>query len=66
MAAARKTATGRRMGSVCLCLTLPVLQGMENVLLPPRPAQLFCCTQADSHPGEMILEEAHPAKYLFY
>jgi len=54
--------------SACASLSclFPMLGGMENVLLPPRPAQLLCCTQADSHPGEMILEEAHPAKYLFY
>lgn len=30
------------------------------------PAQLLCCTKADGCPREMLLEEVHPAKYLFY
>lgn len=30
------------------------------------PAQMVCCTEADGCSREMVLEEAHPAKYLFY
>lgn len=47
-------------------LPFPVLQGIANVLrqkpsLCPSPAGLL-----GSSPREMVLEEVHPAKYLFY